>query len=152
MDLLILIFWANKIGSFFYFCFIYGLVSKSHYKFVMKDLNVGVRFKDNWHSGLLSKTCKVERSWKCALEKRVCFTVLSGHDLVTCVLVKMCDVFGWLSLSRNIYCTCTYVVKNIVKFYEVSSMLIVQTSDFFFKLKKGYVILSSFSIFSPYKL
>lgn len=61
----------------------------------------------------------------------------------------MCDVFGWLSLSRNIYCTCTYVVKNIVKFYEVSSMLIVQTSDFFFKLKKGYVILSSFSIFPP---
>lgn len=43
-------------------CFIYGLVSKSRYKFVMKDLNVGVRRKDNWHSGLLSKTCKVERS------------------------------------------------------------------------------------------
>lgn len=61
----------------------------------------------------------------------------------------MCDVFGWLSLSRNIYCTCTYVVKNIVKFYEVSSMLIVQTSDFFKLKKKGYVILSSFSIFSP---
>lgn len=57
-----------------------------------------------------------------------------------------CDVFGRLSLSRNIYCTCTYVVKNIVKFYEVSSMLIVQTSDFFLIEKKGYVILSSFSI------
>lgn len=53
---------SNKIGSFFYYCFIYGLVSKSRYKFVMKDLNVGVRRKDNWHSGLLSKTCKVERS------------------------------------------------------------------------------------------